>query len=196
VPFSTSVYSVAFNRDHTTMAVAVARDGGSAIWVGEPDGSGMKKVSRTPLSTHPVFSPSGKLAWIGGNPLKQGSQRVYIDGKPVSPSGFTAAAPSFCDTEDGIRLVYSVAVGGDRQDLVMSNEKGQGIARLTQNQGSNSYPACSSDGRLLAFFSTRGKRPAMYMMSLKRWKTQQLAAQHGESLRWASLPPPPKSATP
>ena len=143
-----------------------------------------------------MFSPSGKLAWIGGNPQTWGSQRVYLDGKPVSPAGFTAAAPVFCDTEDGIRLVYSVAVGGDRQDLVMSNEKGQGIARLTQGQGSNSYPACSSDGRLLAFFSTRGKKKAMYMMSLKRWKTQQLASQYGESLRWAPLPPPPKSATP
>ena len=87
-------------------------------------------------------------------------------------------------------------VGGDRQDLVMSNEKGQGIIRLTQNQGSNTYPACSPDGRLLAFFSTRRKQPRMYMMSLKRWKTQKLASQYGESLRWAPLPPPPPDATP
>jgi TolB protein len=196
VPFSTSVYSVAFNSDYTKMAVAVAAQGGSSIWVGGPDGSGMVKVSKTQLSTHPVFSPSGKLAWIGGDPKRRGSQRVYVDGKPVSPAGFTAAAPAFCDTEDGIRLVYSVAVGGDAQDLVMSNERGQGIARLTQHQGTNTYPACSPDGRLLAFFSTRGKRSGMYLMSLKRWKTQQLATQYGESLRWAALPPPPAEATP
>lgn len=186
--FKTSVYSVAFDKTHSKMAVAIADSGGSAIYVGKPDGSDMKKVSTSEMATHPVFSPSGKLAWIGGS-KKKGSQRVYVDDKPVSPGGFTAGAPAFCDTEDGIRLVYSVSVGGDRQDIVMSAEKGGGIQRLTQNQGSNTSPACSPDGRLLAFFSTRNK-PGTYFMSLKRWKTQQLNSQVGESLRWEALPPP------
>jgi TolB protein len=187
VPFSGSVYSVAFNTDGTKMAIAVAENLGSSIYVGNPDGSDMTKVSKTELSTHPVFSPSGKLAWIGGNP-KVGSQRVWLDNKPVSPAGFTAAAPAFCDTEDGVRLVYAVGVRGDRQDLVISGENGGGVARLTQNQGSNSYPACSPDGRLLAFFSTRNKTPGIYLMSLKRFSTQKLSGQYGESLRWARLP--------
>ena len=30
------------------------------------------------------------------------------------------------------------------------------MKRLTQDQGSNTYPACSPDGRMVAFFSTRG----------------------------------------
>lgn len=186
LPFKTSVYSVAFDKTHTKMAVAIAESAGSAIYVGKPDGSEMKKVSTSEMATHPVFSPSGKLAWIGGSKAK-GSQRVYVDDKPVSPAGFTAGAPVFCDTEDGIRLVYSVSVGGDRHDIVMSGEKGGGIQRLTQNQGSNTAPACSPDGRLLAFFSTRAK-PGTYFMSLKRWKTQQLNTQLGESLRWEALP--------
>jgi TolB protein len=190
LPFRKSVYSVSLNKDYTKMAVAVAEDhGGTSIYVGKPDGSGMTKVSETELSTHPVFSPSGKLAWIGGK-AKQGTQRVWVDGKPVSPAGFTAAAPTFCDTEDGIRLVYAVAVGGNRQDLVISAENGQGIARLTQNQGTNTYPACSTDGRLLAFFSTRNEGPGMYMMSLKRWTTLRVTSQLGQSLRWAPLPKP------
>jgi len=195
VPFKTSIYSVAFNKDHTKLALAVAENAKSAIYVGNPDGSGMKKVSTTELATHPAFSPSGKLAWIGGSP-DNGSQRVYVDGKAVSPAGFTAAAPTFCDTEDGIRLVYAVAVGGNRQDLVMSNERGGGISRLTQNQGTNSYPACSTDGRLLAFFSTRKNQPGLYMMSLKRWTTQKVTNQYGESLRWEPLPPPREAAQP
>ncbi len=195
LPFKTSVYSVDFNKDKTKMAVAIAGMAGSAIYVGNPDGSGMKKVSTTPLATHPVWSPSGKLAWIGGG-ARNGTQRVYVDGKAVSPMGFTAAAPTFCDTEDGIRLIYAVEVRGNRQDLVMSGEKGGGTARLTQHQGSNSYPACSPDGRMLAFFSTRGGKKGMYFMSLKRWKTQLLTRQYGQSLRWDALPPPPKSAQP
>jgi TolB protein len=187
LPFSTSIHSVAFNKDFSRMAVAVAENAKSAIYVGKPDGSDMKKASTTELATHPVFSPSGKLAWIGGD-AKHGSQRVYVEGKAASPAGFPASAPTFCDTEDGIRLVYAVAVGNDRQDLVMSGESGGGMARLTQDQGSNTYPACSSDGRLLAFFSTRKQQPGLYMMSLKRFSTQLVSSQTGESLRWAALP--------
>ena len=186
---------MAFNKDHRSWRSRSPKPAKSTIYVGNPDGSGMQKVSTTELATHPVFSPSGKLAWIGGG-AKQGTQRVYVDGKAVSPPAFTAAAPAFCNTENGVKIVYAVGVGGNRQDLVMSGETGQGISRLTQNNGSNSYPACSSDGRLLAFFSTRGKTPGMYLMSLKRWSTQKLSNQHGESLRWDPLPPPPASAAP
>lgn len=188
VPFKTSLYGVTFDKTGTRMALAVSANAKSRIYVGKADGTGMKAVSNTELATRPIFSPSGKLAWVGGD-TKTGAQRIYVDGKPVSPAGFTAAGPTFCDTEDGVRLVYSVAVGGDRQDLVMSAELGQGIARLTQNQGSNTSPACSPDGRLLSFFSTRKKQPGIYMMSLKRFSTQQISTQMGEALNWASLPP-------
>jgi TolB protein len=190
LPFKTSLYGVAFDKTKTRMALAVSENARSSIYVGSHDGSGMQRVSNTELATHPVFSPSGKLAWVGGD-AKQGTQRIFLDGKAVSPSGFTAASPAFCDTEDGIRLVYSVAVGNNQQDLVMASEDGRGTARLTQGQGSNTSPACSPDGRLLAFFSTRGQKPGLYLMSLKRYKTQSISTQTGEALRWAALPPVP-----
>ncbi|HEY8942678.1 MAG TPA: tolB protein [Polyangiaceae bacterium] len=188
LPFKTSLYGVSFGKNNTRMALAVSEAGRSSIYVGSADGGGMQKVSNTELATHPVFSPSGKLAWVGGD-ARQGNQRIFLDGKAISPAGFTASAPVFCDTEDGIRLVYAVAVGGDRQDLVIASEDGRGVARLTQNQGSNSSPACSPDGRLLAFFSTRKNDPGVYMMSLKRFTAQKISSQRGESLSWAALPP-------
>jgi TolB protein len=188
LPFKTSLYGVAFDKTKTKLALAVSESGRSTIYVGKADGSGMQKVSNTELATHPVFSPSGKVAWVGGD-AKQGTQRIYLDGKAVSPSGFTAAAPAFCDTEDGIRLVYSVSVGNNQQDLVMASEEGRGMARLTQGQGTNTSPACSPDGRLLAFFSTRQQKQGIYLMSLKRYKTQPISTQMGEALRWAALPP-------
>jgi TolB protein len=120
----------------------------------------------------------------------------------VSPSGFTASGPTFCDTEDGVFLVYAVSVGGGRQDLVMSRASGKGLTRLTQNQGSNSFPACSPDGRLLAFFSTRNNDSGLYVLSLKRFTTKKLLGTVGESLRWEPLPrdeltaPIKKSAAP
>lgn len=187
VPFKTSLYGVSLSRDGKQLALAVSDAGRSAIFVGGADGSNMRSVSTTELATRPVFSPSGKLSWIGGA-AKQGTQRVWLDGKPVSPPGFTAGGQTFCDTEDGVRLIYAVAVGGGKQDLVMGDEKGRVIGRLTQGQGSNTHPACSPDGRLLAFFSTRGSAPGIYVMSLKSFRTQAISTQTGEGLSWAALP--------
>lgn len=188
LPFTKSIYGIAFDKTRKKMAVAVAEADGSAIYVGDVDGKNFTKVSTTSIATHPAFSPSGKLAWVGGEPTS-GSHRIYVDGKVVSPAGFSASAPTFCDTEDGVFLVYQVGVGGGRSDLVMSGEKGQGMSRLTQGQGSNTYPACSPDGRMLAFFSDRKEGKGLYVLSLKRFTTQKVIGSVGESLRWDPLPP-------
>jgi len=73
---------------------------------------------------------------------------------------------------------------------VLANETGGNTRRLTQGQGSNSYPACSPDGRLLAFFSERKDEEVtgLYIKSLKNWQSQQISKRMGESLRWAALP--------
>jgi TolB protein len=185
--FKDSIYSATFSADHKKLAVAVANSEGSSVWVGSADGSNMRKVSTSEVATHPVFSPSGKLAWIGGGVAHTG-HRVYVDGKAISPPGFSAAAPTFCDTEDGVFLIYAVAVGSGH-DLVMSPEAGGNLSRLTQGEGSNSYPACSPDGRLLAYFSTRSKNSGLYIKSLKsKQPAQKISSQVGESLRWAALP--------
>ena len=186
VPYKTSIYAASFSTDGQKLAVAVAEDGHSSIYVGRSDGTEFSKVSTSEIATSPIFSPSGKLAWIAGG-AKQGTQRVYVDGKPVSPNGFTAASPTFCDAELGIRLVYAVAVGNGRMDLVMSDEQGRGIARLTQGPGSNLAPSCSPDGRLLAFFSTRKGAPGLYLLNLKRFTSVRVTPQIGESLSWAQL---------
>ncbi len=186
-PYKKSIYSVAFDTERKKMAVALAEADGSGIYVSAPDGTGSQRVSTTQIATHPAFSPSGKLAWVGGG-AESGGQRVYVDGKAVSPAGFSASSPTFCDTEDGILLVYSVAVGSDRHDLVIADEVGRGLRRLTQNQGSNTYPACSPDGRLLAFFSERKAESGLYVLSLKRWTTKRVLGSVGESLRWDPLP--------
>jgi TolB protein len=189
MPFKNSIYSLAFSADGKRLAVSVAEGQGSAVYSGNADGSGMTKVSNTEIATRPVFSPNGKLVWIGGSE-SHGSQRVYVDGKAISPLGFSAASPTFCDTEDGIRVVYSVSLGGDRRDIVWSTETGKGIQRLTQDQGNNTYPACSPDGRMLAFFSTRKGESGLYVKSLKSFVTQKISSRKGQSLVWDRLPPP------
>lgn len=204
LPFgNNSLFAAATNKAKTKLALAVANGQGSDVWVGNIDGTDMKKVSTTAIATAPQFGPKDQLAWIGGDGVKNGGQRVYVatvaegaqytGGKVVSPPGFTAAAPTFCDTEDGVRIVYSVAIGNDRQDLIMSDDKGRNVQRLTQGQGTNQHPACSPDGRLIAFSSTRNKTQGIYFMTIKRWKAVKLDDLFGEQLRWEPLPPPAPS---
>jgi len=117
---------------------------------------------------------------------------VYIDGKAVSPAGFNASAPVFCDTPQGLVVVFTVGVGNGA-DLVSTDPRGGNITRITQNQGANSYPACSPDGRLLAFFSTRksDKGAGLYIVPIASvTRARRISSELGESLRWDALPAP------
>jgi TolB protein len=190
-----SILGLAFSNDRARMALTVMDGGRSQLWTGE---SGrLQAVTTPPFANHPVFGPMGKLAYVAGNPV----QRVQIDGKAVSPGGFMASAPVFCDTPEGLLLVYDVGVGPGA-DIIATDTSGGNIRRLTQHEGANTYAACSPDGRLIAFFST-GKRGAarapqrsdatptkdagagLFIMPILRpWLAKKISSEVGESLRW------------
>ncbi len=145
-----------------------------------------------PFANHPAFGPLGKLAYVAGTPV----QRIYIDGKPISPAGFMASAPVFCDTPQGLLVLYTVGVGAGA-DVIASDSNGGSIRRLTQHQGANTYAACSPDGRLVAFFSTGKRKPSaasganddptagLFIMPIQRpWLAKKISGEVGEALRW------------
>jgi TolB protein len=191
VPLSVpgSIFGLAFSPDHTKLAVSIAHEGSTQIYVGNADGTGLSSVSTAPLANHPVFGPGGKMAYVAGGTA---GQRVFVDGKAISPAGFNASAPVFCDTPNGLLVVFTVGVGSGA-DLVSTDTRGGSITRITQNQGANAYPACSPDGRLLAFFSTRksDKGPGLYIVPIAGvWRARRISTELGESLRWEALPSP------
>lgn len=186
LPIKGSVYGLAFSKDRARVAVSIAGPSGIRLFSG-PTFENLTPASEVGMALRPVFSPSGKLAFSGEGHY---GQRIYVDGKPISPDGLFASAPTFCNHPDGIRAVFAVGVGKDT-DLVSTNEKGGGMVRLTQNQGRNGYPACSPDGRLVAFFSTRtsGEGPGLYVMRLDGGRAKRVSTFLGDSLRWDPLPP-------
>ena len=179
-----SVLAVSFSPDRTQLALAVMRDEQSKLYRGNADGSDLAPIEAPKLPNRPVLGPLGKFAFVASG---GGTQRVYVDGHPVSPAGFHASAPTFCDSPQGLLVVFTVGVGSGA-DLVATDTSGGGLRRLTQGHGSNAYPACSPDGRLVAFFSTgsSGKTPGLYALPIanpgriRRWSDA-----HGESLAWA-----------
>jgi TolB protein len=184
-----SVYGIAFSRKRDEVALSIA-DGPFIRLFRGPDFQQLKLINSNTMALHPAFSPNGKLAYSGKG---RWGQQIFIGDKPVSPAGIGAYAPVFCRHPNGVRLIYAVGVGKDT-DLVASGENGGSMVRLTQSQGRNNYPACSPDGRLIAFFSTRksGEGPGLYIMRIDGMRPKRISTLHGDSLRWARNPKPPK----
>lgn len=180
-----SVYGIAFSKTGT-VAASIGVSDTIKVYSG-PDFSNLTEASTVGMALHPAFTPSGKLAFVGEG--KYG-QRVYVDNKPISPDSLHASSPTFCNHPDGVKVVFAVGVGVNT-DLVSTTETGAGLARLTQNQGRNGYPACSPDGRLVAFFTTRtsNEGPGLYIMRVDGGRPKRVSTLVGDSLRWEPLPP-------
>ncbi len=169
------IFGVAFGGNK--MALVISQNGQSDIWTGAPDGSGLAKITKGGLNTHPAFGPSGQLAYVsneGGNP------QIFVDGKRVSFRGTYNMAPVFCNDPEGQRIMF-MGRDGATWDVFSADLGGGNMKRLTQDQGSNTYPACSPDGRMVAFFSTRG---GLFLSNLQGQNQQKIASVTGESLRW------------
>lgn len=169
------VFGVAFGGGK--MALVISQGGQSDIWVGSPDGSGLAKKTGGGLNTHPAFGPGGQLAYVssaGGNP------QIYVEGKRVSFKGSYNMAPVWCNDPEGTKILFMGRDGGT-WDIFSVDAGGGSMKRLTQDQGSNTYPACSPDGRTVAFFSTRG---GLFLSNPQGQNQQKIASVTGESLRW------------
>jgi TolB protein len=186
IPHKGSVYAIAFSRDALQIAVALGVQDTVKVFTGT-DFATLRPASEVGMALHPTFTPSGKLAFTGEG---RTGQRVYVDGQAVTPDGLYASSPTFCNHPDGVRLIFAVGVGKDT-DLVATGEKGGPLSRLTQGQGRNGSPACSPDGRLIAFFSTRtsGEGPGTYLMRTEGGRAKRISTLVGDSLRWDALPP-------
>lgn len=185
IPYQGSVYGIAFSRDHAQVAVSLGVGSTIKVFRG-PDFASLKPASEIGMALHPTFTPSGKLAFAGEGKV---GQRIYVDGEPITPDGLIASSPVFCNHPDGVRTIFAVGVGKNT-DLVSTGEKGGPLLRLTQNQGRNGYPACSPDGRLVAFFSTRtsGEGPGLYVMRVDGGRPKRISPLLGDTLRWDALP--------
>ncbi len=172
------IFGVAFGAGK--MALVISQSGQSDIWVGASDGSNLARTTTGGLNTHPAFGPGGQLAYVSNH---SGNPQIYVAGKRVSSRGTYNMAPVWCnDPENGTKILFMGRDGGT-WDIFSVNPDGSGMKRLTQNQGSNTYPACSPDGRLVAFFSTRSGG-GLFTSNTSGMNQQKIAGVQGESLRW------------
>ncbi|MCK6590712.1 MAG: tolB protein [Polyangiaceae bacterium] len=179
-----AVYGLAFAPDGSKVALSVGAGANVQVLAG-PDFDHLSPAASIPMALHPEFSPRGDLVFAGEGRY---GQRIYLNGRPISPEGVFASSPVMCDHPTGVKALFSI-VSGPSTHIVATGERGGPFARLTSGPGTNSDPACSPDGRLVAFFSTRttGEGPGLYVMRLTGGRPKRISPLVGDSLRWGPL---------
>jgi TolB protein len=179
-----SIMNIAFNADHTKLAFDVFLKGDSQVYVADAQGRSPQLVSgKVPLAHHPAFTPDNNVVYVGGG----GAQQVYVGAKPISPMAW-ASAPVVCDTPTGTLVVYSVGFGPGA--TLMASDTDGANAHGLATQGGGAYPACSPDGRLIAFFtsSTAGAGPGLYITPIAHpCNAKKISSEVGESLDWEAI---------
>lgn len=181
-----SVYGLTWSKDRSQVAVAIGQSDSIKLFLG-PSLDKLQPHGNVGGVLRPQFTPEGKLLFAGDGHF---GSRIYIDGKAITPDGIYASSPSYCRSPNGDRIVFSVSMGNG-SDILTTGENGGGIGRLTAGTGSNSSPACSPDGRLVAFFSNRksGEGGGLYVMRTDGRHVKRVSTLVGDSLRWDPLPP-------
>jgi TolB protein len=165
------------------LAVSINRDGNPEIYVGNTDGSNLRRLTNnSSADVSPMFSPDGsRIAFVSD---RDGSPQVYVmsaDGggqRRVTTTGDYNQTPAW--SPDGSTIAYASRVGGTFDIFTVSASGGR-ARRLTESQGSNTDPTFSPDGRLIAFNSSRG---GIWLMNKDGLAQTQILAGGGETLRW------------
>lgn len=148
----------AFHGDR--MAVVLSKGGNPDIYVGNADGTGMKRVTDSgAIDVSPSFSPDGsQIAFVSD---RHGSPQIFVMGaggggaKRVTYKGSYNQTPSWCPRPGSNLIAFTGRDGGTYDIFTVDAGSGQ-IRRLTQKQGRNMDPAFAPDCRAVAFHSSRG----------------------------------------
>jgi TolB protein len=185
-----SIYGIAFAPNDAGVALAVATDDRIQVFTGASLVDTLVARTKVEFALSPTFTADGRLVYSGA---RKDLRRIYVGTKPVSMPELSAASPTVCNHPDGPRLIYAVG-NGKQTDLVASDLDGSRLSRLTW-RGRNLAPACSPDGRLIAFFSTRkqDEGPGLYLMRTDGRRPKRVHAALGDVLVWARVPAKPRT---
>ena len=169
--FKGSNSAPAWSPDGKTLAVSLSREGGSQIFLINPDGSGLRRLTASPaIDTEPRFSPDGKWIYFtsdrGGSPqiyrmpsTGGEAQRITFEGSynvspRVSPDGKTLAYIARNDGKFQVALLdlanrqVQIITDSDRDESPSFAPNGRMILLATVINGRGVLSAVSSDGRV------------------------------------------------
>jgi dipeptidyl aminopeptidase/acylaminoacyl peptidase len=151
------------------IAFASDRDDNFEIYVVDPDGGGLTRLTNNPAEDlGPAWSPDGtRIAFVSN---RDGNQEIYTmnaDGSNQTRLTNNAAAdlePAW--SPDGTRIAFVSNRAGNDEVFVMNAADGTGLVNLTNNGADDNNPAWAPSGTLLAFSSNRdGDKTEIYRMN-------------------------------
>ena len=162
------------------------RDGNLDIYLVNPDGSNLQRLTKGKEAWEPDWSPDrSKILFT--STLQGGEEEVYVmdaDGSNVRrlthTPGEGTSSWSADWSPDGKQIVFQSnrdgsPEGWDGYDLYVMDADGSNVRRLTREHRSDGTPAWSPDGRTIAFMSSRDdkSRSEIYVMTVdgsKAWR--------------------------
>lgn len=156
----------AWSPDGRRIAFVSRRDGASAIYTINADGSGLRRVAADSGPSGPVWSHDGqRLVFVRRD---AGPSEIYVVNADGSSERRLTKAPGF-DTvpvwsPDDRKLAFARERDGNWEIYVM-NADGSGQRNLTRSPAADSNPVWSPDGRKLTFLSKRDGAFEVYVMN-------------------------------
>jgi len=162
------------------------RDGDLDIYVVNPDGSDLQRLTKGKEAWEPDWSPD-RTKILFTSTLHGGEEEVYVmdaDGSNVhrlthTPGEGTSSWAADW-SPDGKQIAFTSnrdgsPEGWDGDDIYVMDADGSNIRRLTREDGADGSSAWSPDGRTLAFMSSRDdrSRSEIYVMTVdgsKAWR--------------------------
>ncbi|MCA1626720.1 MAG: hypothetical protein LC742_01980, partial [Acidobacteria bacterium] len=150
------------------IAFASDRDGDFEIYVMNPDGGGLTRITNEPTDDlSPVWSPDGeRLAFVS---YRDGNAEIYVmnsDGSnPTRLTDNPAADLDPAWSPDGTLIAFTS--GRDNTDeIYVMNADGSNQRNLSNNvEGDDNQPAWAPTGASLAFASSRDENVEIYVMN-------------------------------
>jgi TolB protein len=174
----------AWSPDGKTLAVSLSREGGSQIFLLNPDGSGVRRLtSSTAIDTEPRFSPDGKSIYFTSD--RGGSPQIYrmpaTGGAPqrITFEGSYNVSPRL--SPDGRTLAYITRNSGKFQVALQDLTNNQ--VQIITDSDRDESPSFAPNGRMILFATVLGGRGLLSAVSADGRFKQRLSAATGGDVR-------------
>jgi TolB protein len=153
----------AWSPDGSKIAATLSFEGNAQIYLLSRDGQIIKRLTTTSrpfIDTSPTWSPDGsKIAFVSD---RFGSPQIWTmngDGsgqQRLTRRGNYNQEPSWCPRKDTSLIAFTARDEKYAYDIFTMNVDSGELVRITEGHGSNHHPSWASNGRAIAYQSSRG----------------------------------------